>query len=185
MHRVKADKISGLLDSATPQSVAAVCRIEQCTLEQLALKEKSLLIICDSIRDPGNFGAITRTAAAAGCDAVIAGGEGVDPWSPKTVRGGMGAAFRIPVIACSGPSELKSFLHANGFEVFLADMGGKDIFSMQAVGNRLAIIIGGEAAGAGSFSEQLDCSPLSIPMPGGVESLNAAVAAGTAYDFII
>ncbi len=171
-------ELSALLDAANPQAVAAVCRLPEYGLETLDPPEQALIVICDTLRDPGNFGAVVRTAAAAGCSAVVAAGSGVDPWNPKAVRGSMGAVFRLPVIECDSPERLAGYLEANNFTTYLADMGGVNLYSLQNIPSRCAVVIGGEAGGAGAFSARLNPTALSIPMAPGAESLNAAVAAG-------
>ncbi len=171
-------ELSRLLDTASPQGVAALCRIPDHKLETLALPGKALIVICDTIRDPGNLGAIVRTAAAAGCTAVVVAGQSVDPWNPKAVRGSMGAVFRLPVIVSDSPDQCAEYLGDNHFTTYLANMSGTDLFTLQDIPDRCALIIGGEAGGAGAFSARLHSAAVSIPMARGAESLNAAVAAG-------
>ena len=174
------DSLANLLDTSMPQGVAAVCRIPETSLETLELPKRALVVICDSLRDPGNFGAVVRTASAAGCAAVIAAGESVDPWNPKAVRGSMGGVFRLPVVEAGSADELAGFLKEKGFSVFLADMRGENLFAIGGFPARSALIIGGEAEGAGRFTAGLESQAVSIPMASGAESLNAAVAAGIA-----
>jgi TrmH family RNA methyltransferase len=177
LYRTDPKTLAGLLDTSSPQSVAAVCKMPGCSLDSLPLDERALIVISDNLRDPGNFGAVVRTAAAAGCAAVIAAGEGVDPWNPKAVRGSMGGVFRLPIIEAGSTGELAPFLKENEFVTYLADMAGADLFATEQFPSRCALIIGGEAEGAGATAG-LEALPLSIPMAAGVESLNAAVAAG-------
>ncbi len=171
-------ELSRLLDTASPQGVAALCRIPDHKLESLVLPARALIVICDTLRDPGNLGAVVRTAAAAGCAAVVVAGQSVDPWNPKAVRGSMGAVFRLPVIVSDSPARCAGYLEDNHFTTYLADMGGTDLFTLQKVPDRCALIIGGEAGGAGAFSARLHSAAVSIPLAPGAESLNAAVAAG-------
>ena len=171
-------ELSVLLDAANPQSVAAVCRIPDHKLETIVLPVKAMIVLCDSLRDPGNLGAVVRTADAAGCSAVIVAGSCVDPWNPKAVRGSMGAVFRLPVIECYNPELLAEYLEANNFNTYLADMDGENLFTLQDIPERCAVLIGGEAEGTGAFSASLNSTAVSIPMTQGAESLNAAVAAG-------
>ncbi|KAM6242166.1 rRNA methyltransferase 3, mitochondrial [Porphyrio hochstetteri] len=79
-----------------------------------------LLLICDNIRDPGNLGTILRSAAGAGCEKVLLTKGCVDPWEPKVLRAGMGAHFRLPIIANLDWDSLPSSL-PNGIQVCVAD----------------------------------------------------------------
>ncbi len=178
VYRSGDKELAGLLDAMHPQPVAAICRIPDHSLETISLPGKALVVLCDTLRSPGNFGAVVRTAAAAGCTAVIAAGSGVDPWNPKAVRGSMGAVFRLPVIVSGNPEQLAEYLADNEFTTYLADMSGTNLFTLQNIPDRCALIIGGEAQGPGAFSACLSSGRLTIPMAPGAESLNASVAAG-------
>ncbi|NWS73053.1 MRM3 methyltransferase, partial [Crotophaga sulcirostris] len=79
-----------------------------------------LLLICDNIRDPGNLGTILRSAAGAGCEKVLLTKGCVDPWEPKVLRAGMGAHFRLPIIANLDWESVPSNLPA-GIQVCVAD----------------------------------------------------------------
>ncbi|NXL43068.1 MRM3 methyltransferase, partial [Podilymbus podiceps] len=79
-----------------------------------------LLLICDNIRDPGNLGTILRSAAGAGCEKVLLTKGCVDPWEPKVLRAGMGAHFRLPIVASLDWESLPSHLPA-GIRVCVAD----------------------------------------------------------------
>ncbi|MBW7998260.1 MAG: RNA methyltransferase [Candidatus Glassbacteria bacterium] len=176
--RTGARNLDSLLDAVAPQPVAAVCRMPETGLDKLEIPGRALVVICDTLRDPGNFGAVVRTAAAAGCTAVVAAGNNVDPWNPKAVRGSMGGIFRLPVVECGEPGELAEFLDRHGFTVFLANMAGQSLFTVEKIPARCALILGGESGGVGECTAGLNQQPLSVPMTGGTESLNVAVAAG-------
>ncbi|XP_042647482.1 rRNA methyltransferase 3, mitochondrial isoform X2 [Tyto alba] len=79
-----------------------------------------LLLICDNIRDPGNLGTILRSAAGAGCEKVLLTKGCVDPWEPKVLRAGMGAHFRLPIVANLDWESVPSNLPA-GIQVCVAD----------------------------------------------------------------
>uniref|UniRef100_A0A0G4HXS1 RRM domain-containing protein n=1 Tax=Chromera velia CCMP2878 TaxID=1169474 RepID=A0A0G4HXS1_9ALVE len=87
-------------ETETPQGVAAICSRPSLSSmrrrqDEAAGKRAETVLIADDIRDPGNLGALIRSASAFGCSAVLCV-RGADPWNPKTLRGGMGGHFRLP-----------------------------------------------------------------------------------------
>lgn len=141
-------------------------------------KESSFVLLLDGVADPGNFGAILRSAEAFGIDTVYTGKNGADLYNPKTIRACMGSIFRVDVRRSENiPDEIKN-LQKNGFRVFATalDKRSKDIRDVDFSG-KTAFVIGNE--GHGVSAETLDScdGTVIIPMREGPESLNAAVAA--------
>ena len=134
----------------------------------------SLSVVADVLRDPGNLGALLRTAAAAGADEVLLGPGTVDVYNPKVVRGAMGTHFRLPVAAMTWPA-ISS--HLNGMSIWLADARGAIPYTQVDWTEPCALIVGGEAEGASPEADKLATGRVSIPMQRGIESLNAGVAA--------
>jgi TrmH family RNA methyltransferase len=134
----------------------------------------TFLLIPDQIRDPGNLGTLIRTAAAAGVQVVLLPPETTDAFAPKVVRAGMGAHFHLPIHAMTW-NEIERVCRQARLQVFLADMGGTSCWTTD-LRPPLALIVGGEAQGASREAQKLANARLSIPMPGGAESLNAGVA---------
>ncbi len=136
------------------------------------------LLILDAVRDPGNLGTVLRTAAAAGVQAVLLAPGCADAWSPKVLRAGMGAHFRLPIQHLSWQDIRHTLKQASGkMRVYLADSAAGLSYTQADFRTPLALIVGGEAAGAGSEAQALADEKVHIPMPGESESLNAAVAA--------
>ena len=146
-----------------------------------------MVLIPDGVRDPGNLGTILRTAAAAGVSAVFLPPGGVDPFAPKVLRGAMGAHFRLPIVEFSWENGGAGG-HAShnlpalpaavaALPLFRAETGAALLYTDADLRAPFALIIGGEAFGAGPEVQRLPATPIAIPMPGGSESLNAAVAA--------
>ncbi len=158
-------------DTQTPQGLLAVLPLIPRPIPALL----DFVLILDGVRDPGNLGTILRTAAAAGVQAVLLTPGSADPYAPKVVRAGMGAHFRLPVHAL-GWDELTRL--TSSLQVFLADASASLHYTDANLAAPCAVLVGGEAEGAGKETRQLTPTTLSIPMPGGMESLNAAVAAG-------
>ncbi len=153
----------------TPQGILAVL-----PFPQLAPSESPLILVLDRVRDPGNLGTILRSAEAAGAGEVITVKGTVDVWSPKVVRGAMGAHFRLSILYDRKWKEIEGELE--GRQVLLADPGGELPYYHVDWTQSSALIVGGEADGPGEEARELASSTVTIPMRGGAESLNAAVA---------
>lgn len=131
-------------------------------------------VFVDGVQDPGNLGAILRSAAAAGGRCAVLSTQCADPWSPKCLRGGMGAQFLLDLI---GRCDLLEATAGYTAALVAADMHGEvDLFSAP-MNVRVGFIIGSE--GRGLSAELLERAQVRvrIPMNPGVESLNAACAA--------
>ena len=170
-YAVSDDLFAHCSDTETPPGVLAVL-----PLPALAPPTApTLVVVADRIRTPGNLGAILRTAAAAGVEAVLLPPGNTDPFNPKVVRGAMGAHFRLPLVRL-GWEQARARLA--GLDRWLAAAGSGQRYDQVDWTRPVALIIGGEAGGAGQEAESLAGGAVQIPMPGGMESLNAAVAAG-------
>ena len=136
--------------------------------------QPDFILIPDQIRDPGNLGTLIRTAAAAGVQTVLLPPETTDAFAPKVVRAGMGAHFCLPIYTKDW-DEIEQICRSARLRVFLADMTGQSCWDTN-FDVPLALILGGEAEGASGPARRLANVPVSIPMPGQTESLNAGVA---------
>lgn len=159
-------------DTQTPQGLLAVLHMIELPLPE----NLSFLFIPDGVRDPGNLGTMLRTAAAAGVEAVCLPPGTTDPYAPKVVRSAMGAHFRLPLCLASW-EQIAALVDEAGLHLYLADVSAGEPYYRADLRSPLALVIGGEAEGAGSQAQAHARTRLHIPMPGGVESLNAAVAA--------
>jgi len=166
--------MESLAETEAPQGILAVF-----ALRSLPMPDRlNFVLILDNLRDPGNLGTLLRTACAAGVQAVLLTPGTVDAFSPKVLRSGMGAQFRLPVLATAW-DEIRAICqtHSNPpLKIFLAE--GQEGVACWELDLRqpLGLIIGSEAEGASQQARQLAGSLVKIPMPGGSESLNAAVA---------
>jgi len=156
-------------NTQTPQGILLVLPLPEWKLPT----KLTFVLILDEIRDPGNLGTLLRTALAAGTDAVILPPGNVDAFAPKAVRSGMGAHFKLPIISMDWET---IGTRLAGLSLFLADSGGGCAYVEADLSPPLALIIGGEAEGAGGQASRLATQHIHIPMPGQAESLNAAVA---------
>ncbi len=160
-------------DTEHTQGVLAVMTYKPIPLPQ----DRSLVVIPSQVRDPGNLGTILRSAAAAGVDAVLIPPDTVDAFSPKVMRAGMGAQFRLPIHIAAW-EDIRTYLEMPPrLRVFLAAAGQGRPYPDVDLSVPLALIIGGEAFGADDTAMSLVDEMINIPMPGKMESLNAAGAA--------
>ncbi len=165
-----------LADTDSPQGLLAVARKNPLSLPP----NWDFIVIADELRDPGNLGALLRSAAAAGAQAVILTPGSVDAYSPKVVRAAMGAHFRIAIQQYTW-AQIETLCHQReegpARILVTAVSGGQTIWQTD-LRSPCALVIGSEAAGASPAALRLADELLTIPMPGHFESLNAAVAAG-------
>ncbi len=165
---VDSSLMKSLSETETSQGILAVLEEHELPV----VDPLDLVLIADSIRDPGNLGTLLRSADAAGVQEVLLPPNTVDAFSPKVVRAGMGAHFRVPIRAMNWEQIGAS---TTGLKVYLADMHGLSCWNADFKAP-VALIIGGEASGATEPARQLAEWLVSIPMLGQAESLNAAVA---------
>lgn len=159
-----------LAETVTPQGIAAVV-----ALPNLALPDRrDLILVLDRLRDPGNAGTLLRSAEAAGVALVVFGPETVDPFNEKVVRAGMGTHFRLPLRVCETWEAVTALL-LPGQALYMADADAELDYAAVAWQEPAALIVGGEAEGAGPEARRV-ATPITIPMTGRVESLNAGVA---------
>lgn len=130
-------------------------------------------LLLETIQDPGNLGSMIRSAAAAGCDAVFLSGDCADAWSPRALRAGMGGHFALSV---HESADLAATAEAFPGDCYAAVLGAKTSLYACDLRSSAAFAIGNEGAGLSAKLLQA-CQAVSIPMPGRVESLNAAAAA--------
>ncbi len=159
-----------LTDLKTPTGILAL--IEQPRAALPAARSRFALLLED-IQDPGNLGSMIRSAAAAGCDAVFLSRACADAWSPLVLRAGMGGHFGLAVQESANLVEVAAGF---GGGCFAAALGAPDSLYGCDLRGRTAFAIGNEGAGL-SAALLGACHPVTIPMPGKVESLNAAAAA--------
>ena len=177
-YRIITDKLmTQLCDTITPQGLIAVCRQPSYDINELSARG-GLYIICEDIRDPGNLGAIIRTAAAAQATAVLALSGCAESYSPKVVRSSAGAIFAIPIAENLHANDIVPLLKSHNTRIYATHLKGKHLpYDVDLRGN-CALIIGNEANGISDELADICDTWIKLPMPGAVQSLNASVAAG-------
>jgi RNA methyltransferase, TrmH family len=130
-------------------------------------------LLLEDIQDPGNLGSILRSAAAAGAQVAWLSAGCADGWSPKVLRGGMGAHFLLPIVERSDLVAVAADLPG---QTLAACLQGESLYRLDLTGP-VAFMIGNEGAGLRQELIAAAAQRFTIPMPGRVESLNAAAAA--------
>lgn len=175
---VRDSDFAALASTETPQGVIALVRPPEWTLDQL-LRGRALVAVLDGIQDPGNAGAILRAAEAFGATGAAFLKGSVSPYNPKCMRASAGSVFRLPIAAGLDESLLLAAL-AKKRGVLYAAMPRAELLVCDAnFKTSCAIVIGSEGRGVRQNLGEL-ATPLRIPTTG-VESLNAAVAAGILF----
>lgn len=166
--------LASMADTESPQGVIFLCRGRALALPERL--EPGRWLVLDGVQDPGNVGTVWRTADAFGADGVILCGGCADPWSPKTVRATMGAAFRLPVYEGTIDEAAERLARA-GVPLYAAALR-EDTADVRAVRlDGAAVVIGSEGRGVSRRALELCRGTVKIPMRARCESLNAAVAA--------
>src|SRR5215472_15416081 len=165
--------------TATPQGVVMLARrpfIEAGTFAR-DQATAALLVVMHGINNPVNVGAILRTAEAAGATGVVTTRHTSDPFSPKSLRGSMGSAFRLPVWSGATYSDVLQWCRARGIRTICADVGASMPLTDADWTGSSALVLGPESDGLSAAEVAQADQAISIPMQGEVESLNVAAAA--------
>jgi TrmH family RNA methyltransferase len=170
--------LQSLSGTVTSQGVIALVKPPVWNMEQL-FAGRPLVVVLDGLQDPGNAGAIARAAEAFGATGIVFLKGTVSPWNPKTLRASAGSLFRVPSVHGVDPSLARAALQQNKVELYAGvPVRGAAVRPITDVDltARCALIVGNEARGV---SAALRSAALDVSIPtAGVESLNAAMAAG-------
>lgn len=169
-------ELAKLADTEHPQGIVAVIEPPIWELAALAVHSDSVFVVLDGVQDPGNVGAVARTALALGASGMIALSGTADSTSPKALRGSMGALFRLPN-AQATPEEFLNWLTTWSVELWSSTMDGAPVGSVRRAG-AMALLLGNEGAGVRPELAAQARRRVAVPLRHGVESLNVAVAAG-------
>lgn len=172
MYKLSDRLLNDLCFTETPQGIVAV--VEMNTLD-IGFKG-SFYLLCDKLQDPGNLGAIIRTAHAAGVDGIILTKGTVDVYNDKTIRATMGSLFHIPIIVDDENNTITKELIDKGFSLLATSLEGDKNFFQEDLSGNIIISVGNEGNGVSEEIYKLSNKRVKVPMPGGAESLNVAIA---------
>jgi TrmH family RNA methyltransferase len=177
--RLPAKLLASALATETPQPIAALIEPPQWTWPHLLgtrPKGAELVVVLAGIQDPGNLGTILRSAEAFGATGVVSLPGTVSAWNAKAVRASAGSVFRVPLLAVSQRECLEE-LHEAGVKILATTVHAAQPAERVDMTGPLALIIGNEGNGVARDLAAKSDVRITIPCPGPVESLNAAVAA--------
>ena len=168
----------GLSATVTPQGIFCVCAMLDKTDCLDKMDASGHLLGLEDIQDPSNLGTILRTAEALGVGGVILTKGCCDIYSPKVLRGSMGAVFRLPLMMADAMEQAVKELKQKGF-VTLAAVPNREAENITQIDFTLptAVLVGNEGNGLKPETVSVCHRRVTIPMLGRAESLNASIAA--------
>lgn len=175
------DVFASAVDTQHPQGIAALLVPPRWSIEGADFTN-ALLLVAGGLQDPGNLGTLIRSAEAFGATAVLTTQGTVSEWNQKALRASAGSVFRVPVVSLDSAELLA--LKSKGVRFFAAVAPDSDAANGQAIlpaadtdlAGVCALMIGNEGAGLSADLLAVADQLITIPTPGRVESLNAAVA---------
>jgi RNA methyltransferase, TrmH family len=171
------DVLGALAEAETSQGIVAIAR-RPAFDEGRIFHGTPLIVVGVGIQNPGNVGALLRTAEAAGATGAYFTSESADPMSWKALRGSMGSAFRVPHVSGLGAADMFARLAAHGVTTIATVAAGGERYDAMDLAGPVAMLFGNEGAGLPAELAERAGRRVAIPMAQPVESLNVAVAAG-------
>lgn len=166
-----------MCDTKTPQGILTVLEQFHYREKDIYAGENPLILILESIQDPGNLGTMIRTAEGAGVSGILMDRGTVDIYNPKVIRATMGSVYRMPFYYTDDLRASIERMKTQNIRVFAAHLRGEEFYTKKDYRKGTAFMIGNEGNGLTEETASLADSYIKIPMGGSVESLNAAVAA--------
>lgn len=161
-----------LSSTENPQGILAIAKFKNIE-ENL---NGDFYVVCDKVQDPGNLGTIIRTAHAAGVDGIILTKGTVDIYNEKTIRSTMGSIFYIPIYYDDSKFTIIKKLKDKGVALVTTSLQESKNFFNENLKGKVMLAVGNEGNGISGELFNLADKKVKIPMPGGAESLNVAVA---------
>lgn len=171
--------LASALATETPQPIAALVEPPDWTWAHILAARRGdaeTVVVLAGIQDPGNLGTILRSAEAFGASGVVSLPGTVSAWNPKAVRASAGSVFRVPLLSISERECFEELREAGAKILATAARAAKPAGRVDLTGP-VAFVIGNEGNGVSAGVAAKADANISIPCPGPVESLNAAVAA--------
>jgi TrmH family RNA methyltransferase len=160
-----------------PEGLLAVAEQFDTGIQRIDLAHTPLVLVAEGIEKPGNLGTMLRTAEAAGCAGVLIADPTTDPFNPNVVRASLGTLFTVPISVTDTGGAIAA-LRSHGVSIVATTPAGDIPHFATDLTGPCAVVVGSEQYGlTGAWLEAADVRAV-IPMPGSMDSLNAAMAAG-------
>lgn len=182
VQRVPRDQIDERARSDAPQGVIATAEpVREADLEPLLADARAFLVALEGVTDPGNLGAVLRTADAAGATGVVIARHRAARITPVVTKAAAGAVEHLPIASVSGiPAALERARRADVWTVGLDADGDTELFDLTVADQPVVLVLGSEGRGLSRLA-RARCDVLArIPMHGAIDSLNVAAAAALA-----
>jgi TrmH family RNA methyltransferase len=176
VRRMAAELVASLSEAETSQGLVALAKRPRFELDRV-LRDTPLVLVIDGVQNPGNLGALLRSAEAAGATGALLTPGCADPLSWKALRGSMGSAFRLPHVTGLTIDAALDTLAARGVSVFATASDGERRYDEADLRGPVAIVVGREGVGLAPAVMRRAAARLRIPLAAPVESLNVGVAA--------
>ena len=167
------DEMGALMPDVGVIAVAAAPRIA-------ARGSAGIALLVEAVQDPGNLGSMLRSAAAFGATDAWLSKECAFAWSPKVLRAGQGAHFQLAIHEDADLVATAARLRSEGARVLATVASGGTPIDRASLASRVALAVGNEGAGLSDALRAAADEAVTIPMPGGTESLNVAAATAVA-----
>ena len=175
---ISRELLDEIADTVSPQGIIAIADKPNYQLSDIWNNSQDSLLLLDRIQDPGNMGALIRTAAAAGVKGIIALKGCVDIYNLKVLRATMGAIFNIPICTRIDVTKIRKKAKELEHQIVCADLSGPKFHYEINFSKKTIFVIGNEAQGISQEILSLSDQIVKIPLNGAIESLNAAVSGG-------
>ena len=162
----------------SPSGVAAIVRRKVSAPPLICGHPRAFVLAAVDVQDPGNVGALLRAAEGGGATGAFVCGASANPFSWKALRGSMGSALRLPVVAGMTPEAVVNCMRTAELRIVAAVARGGEAPDEIDWRGQIALLVGGEGPGLSDELVAQSDARVTIPMAETVESLNVAVAGG-------
>lgn len=177
---VAQELLDEVSDADSPRGILAIAVLQRPGVTALPVTAGAIYVYGEALQDPGNLGALARSAEASGAAGLALSPTSVSPNHPRALRASAGSLLRLPTAVAVTVAELDDHLSAAAPRwVVLAPRGGRDLYGTPLDGT-LILALGAEGPGLSEALRERADTALTIPLEAPVESLNVTVAAAVA-----